>query len=420
MLRLRFRARSTQCGVVMASKRTTLNSPTTTLAVFAAAFLFAAGFCCTGSAFQAPAGHPGGPARGSDGAHAAVEALSLAYVPRDAAIVAAFRPSMILNGDAFVSLNKFLSKRLDLVKLIGISLERVRQLTVVFMLEEGPSFSNVKLPDGTPVMMNTGKRVIAPDAVAVILHLARLEDVAAIAKALAPESEESRYAGKAYVRAKSEADRPTCLLADDLTVVIADEAHLRRLIVAGRASASKAKWTQAWKQAAGSDFAALANVTAIRNLVALKMKELGADEAPKINPPSAAPLFDSETALLTVDFHDQIVARLQLAAERSNDLVRIHAAVKALIELGHVAMSDFRASASSNGSEQGAELLGLIETLDATLDSVEVVTQEHWVEAAASMSMDDANQVVASLLAVLVAEDDNANVTAPQPAPAEM
>ena len=75
-------------------------------------------------------------------------------------------------------------------------------------------------------------------------------------KALQPKPEKQEYSGQTYVRG-TEGTGPFCFLADERTVVVCDrEEHLRRLIVAGKNGASKAKWADAWKGAENADIAA--------------------------------------------------------------------------------------------------------------------------------------------------------------------
>jgi len=252
---------------------------------------------------------------------------------------------------------------------------------MVFMFPEGPPLGNFDLLD------------IAPGGT--ILHLAHADDVPALVSAIQPDAEEVTFAERTYIRGKAAGGRGACVFVDGRIVVVADEEHLRRLIVAGRDGSSQAKWTQSWQAAAPADAMALANVRAIRNLLALS-----GQEALTMAPPSASPLSETATALLSVDMREQINFRLNLFATKPSDTERLAVALRSLVTLNQAGLSLFRKSASGDAGTTGAALLGILEVLDAVLDSVEIHYHERNVNATATISNDDAAKIfVPQLLA---------------------
>jgi len=354
-----------------------------------------------------------------------VGSLSLAYVPRDALVVAAIRPPALLKCPAFAPIGTMLTKRLELEKQIGFSLERVEQVVVAFMLVERPSLNMFKLPDGSLVSMGENGVKTQPEPVVAALHLADSKDAGSFVASILSDGEEQTYAGRTYTRGNN-----VCMFAEGRTVIVGEEEYLRRAIVAGRDGASKAKWTRTWHAAAGADLAALANIAAIRNSVALKAKELGIDGGLKITPASAAPLFDAATALLALNVSDRIIAKLQVApaddAEPA-DIPRIRNALRVFMNLHQAALSPLRETFSSDGSDKGAALLASLDILDSALDSVTLETKDRIVEASLAVGLDDAAKAILAWASMIeedenegdgVVEEDGEGAPVPAPAPA--
>ena len=337
--------------------------------------------------------------------------LSLAYIPRDAIAVAAIRPPALLKCPALVPFTKRIDKTFELQKALGFRVERIEQISLVFMLVDGPAFKKFKLPAGTPGVMGMGGQATQPEPVVAIFHLSDPDDAVTLAAAIHRDGDEQNYAGRTYTRTKQEGSN-TCVLVDGRIVVVAEEPYLRRSIVAGPGGASQAKWARAWRLAPPTDVLMLANVAVIRSLMALKLKEMGGDAVPKltINPPSAAALLDARAALLAVKVDDAISARLQLIAEEDTadtDISRNRNALKAALDLHQASLSSLREEASGEAGEKSAALLASLDILDSALDSVTIEIKERIVEASLTISLDDAEKALLTWISSLDDDEDD-------------
>ena len=320
---------------------------------------------------------------GNSGSSAtSVEPFSLAYVPRDAVAIAAVRPAELLSRPALAPIKTVLSQLRELQQSLGVAPERIDQVIGVFVMD---------LPANRP---GPGEPVPA----GAIIHLADGTDAVAMIKALQPNPEEQEFGGRKYVRGKS-GTGSVCLLADARTIVIcAREEHMRRLIVAGKTGASKAKWVDSWKGGAHADAAVLVNMAAISE--ALNTESQPAVVA-KLG--AFAPLWQgTTTGLLTAQFGGNLKLELLLKTKSHEDSQRVKATLEAGITLGQNSLSQARSMISRQPGNDGAFLLGLIDTVDSLIDSIKI-TRSHDVEimevvASASLDVDEAPKVFAMLL----------------------
>src|SRR5262249_27526887 len=191
----------------------------------------------TGAGFSGTTSATGTSGSSSSTAAESTESLSLAWVPRDAIAVAALRPAELLNRPALATLKQALTQQKELRESLGVAPEKIEQLTVVFLVD-GPQ---------------PGRMHREPAPAGFIVRLADAGDAAGLMKALQPNPEQQEYSGQTYARGKDGRGQ-FCFVVDGQTVVSSDqEEHLRRLIVAGKNGASKAKWADAWKMAASAD-----------------------------------------------------------------------------------------------------------------------------------------------------------------------
>lgn len=303
-----------------------------------------------------------------------LEPFSLAYVPRDAKVLAGARMSALKDSQALKFLNEFLAKDQKVEKEIGIPLERVEQIVVVYF-EDGEG------------------------SAAVIFHLAGEDDAAMMLKAGGPDPEEDVYAGQAYLRRKANGGKPNCVFADSKIVVVAqDEQHLRRLINAGRKGASQAKWAQVWNAAIGNDAVALVNVRKLRAAQSLQ-GPFNLAQLFLVFPAELAPLLEVSTAVISVKAGDEIHATVRLTGTGSADLKKIYDATRGWIDLMQAYLSNERVEASGKKPAQAATELELIERIDGLLDTVEFRMNETFVEASIVVTQDDAKSIVENAIA---------------------
>lgn len=296
--------------------------------------------------------------------------LSLAYVPRDAYILAAIRPRVILKNEAFAPLNDFLLRQNDLKQRVGIPFEQIEQLTLIQFTHE----------DETP---------------ACIFHLNRSEDAAQIAKALQPNPEERVYAGRRYVCGQAESSNKTCVFSDNQIVVVTDkEESLRRLMMAGIEGASQAKWAREWQAESDADAFAFANVKAIRSLELLEGNVFRLAFAMFGIPPELNFIFEASTVSVSVKIADKLHVKLRRESRNQEDALKNRDSLRAVVELFQVGLSSQRIEASKDAADRGAELLALIDQADALLDTLTMIADDRSVTAATAITLEEVSRIV--------------------------
>lgn len=305
--------------------------------------------------------------------------LSLAWVPRDAIAVARIRPAELLNRPALAALKKAVLQQKDLQESLGVSLDKIEQATVIFLIDAG----------------QPGRGPSEPAPAGVIVRLAEAGDAAALLKALQPNPEKQEYAGQTYFRPR-EGSGQFCFPADERTVVVCgQEEHLRRLIVAGKNGASKALWAGAWRGADDSDIAALVNTAALGEM----LNQAGAGGPPGGPMPAIAPLWQATTtALLTADFRERLALSLTLTTQNAKDVQKVRDTLSAVVTLSKNGLSQARGQFSRLPGGEGAALLGAADVADSLLDSLKIEVKDVQVQASASAEAEDAASLVAMLL----------------------
>src|SRR5579872_904275 len=115
---------------------------------------------------------------------------------------------------------------------------------------------------------------------------------------------------------------------------------MRRLIVAGKTGASKAKWVDAWKSASQADAAVLVNVAALGEVLNVAGaspagQPLGQQSAMAAKLGAFAPLWQGATlGVLTAHFNTSLKLRLLMKAKSRDDAQKIKATLEAAVTLG--------------------------------------------------------------------------------------
>ena len=321
---------------------------------------------------------------GSFAAAQAVEPLSLAYVPRDALAVAAFRPAELLSRPALAPLKKILTEHGIAQELLNVAADRIEQVTLIVLPDQNGPGAN---------------------AAGFVLRLADAKDVETVIKKLQPNSEKQEYSGQTYVRGK-DGKGLLCYVADERSIVGSHlDEYLRRLIVAGKNGAEKAKWGEAWKGAANTTAAVVVHMPAIRDMLNWAVGAAG-EQPPNPGLPAAlaafapfAPLWQSTSnVLLSVDLQEQLALSLELTVPSAEDLKKVRNTLTATVTLGQNSLSQARSTVSQLPSGDGAALLGIVDMLDSLLDSLKIEQNEHRVRASATVNADDAAKAIALVL----------------------
>jgi hypothetical protein len=311
---------------------------------------------------------------------AAVTPLSLAYVPRDAYMVAAIRPRVILKNEAFAPLNDFLSRQNDLKRHVGIPMGQIEQITLIQFTSEDESPARV-------------------------FHLNRSEDAAEMTKLLQPDPEERVYAGRKYVCGNSESANQIYVFTDNQIVVVADkEEDLRRLMIAGIDGASKAKWAQEWQAEADADAFAFSNVKALRSLELLQGNIFRLAFSMVGMPQEFNIVIEASTVSVTIRIADKVHVKLRRDSRHQEDAQKNRDSLKAVVELFQVILSTQRTEASKDAADRGAELLVLIDQVDALLDTITFQGDDRSVTASTAITLEDVSRLVKAAIAASVTD----------------
>lgn len=289
--------------------------------------------------------------------------LSLAYVPRDAYVIAAIRPNVFLESDSFSHLKRYLTEGM---RQIGVVPDHIEQLTLMYFAKES--------------------------SLAYIVHLSDIEAATKLARSLVPDPVEHVYAGRKYWRKQNSGDG--CAFSDRNIVVVAmDEGYLRRLIIAGPDGAAKAKWAQLWHPEADSDGLAIANIKALRGLAALDGHRNLSDGLP----PEMGFALSSSTARMAVKVDGNVDVNLRLDGHSGQDGQRSETAMRSLIDLVQAMLSLHRIDVSKNGSDESAVMLSLFDLVDSLLDNVTIQIGEDTVELSAKVDKDSASKIMKAI-----------------------
>jgi hypothetical protein len=289
--------------------------------------------------------------------------LSLAYVPRDAYVIAAIRPTVFLKSDSLSHLKRYLAEGM---RQVGVVPEHIEQMTLMYFSKES--------------------------SIAYVVHMSDIEAATKLATSLVPDPVEHLYAGRKYLRKQDPGG--ACTFSDGNIVVVApDEEHLRRLIIAGPDGAAKAKWTQVWQAAADSDGLAIANIKALRGLAALDGHRNLSDGLP----PEMDFAISSSTARMAVKVDGNVHVNLRLDGHSGEDGMRIEAAIRSLIDRFQVTLALHRIDVSKHGSDEGAVWLSLLDLVDSLLDNVTIQTGEDTVELSAKVDQDSTAKIMKAI-----------------------
>jgi beta-lactamase regulating signal transducer with metallopeptidase domain len=305
----------------------------------------------------------------------AVDSHPLAWVPRDSIAVVRLRPAELLNRPTLANFKKSLLQQKDLFASLGIAPDRIEQVTIFAMVNPAAS--------GRPMMGFL-------DPSGVVVRLSDAADAPALLKALQPQPEQQEFAGMNYVRGR-DGRGPICFQADPRTVAISGrEEFMRRMIVAGKIGASRAKWAEVLRSADHADVAALVNTATLREM----LKQAGA-----LSNVAFSALWDeASTTLATLEYRKELTMSLSLAAENPQARARIRDTLAALVTFSQNLLSQDRNQFSRFAGDEAAFKLRAADMFDALLDSVKITTTESQVRADASLDADEAAAIAAVLV----------------------
>jgi beta-lactamase regulating signal transducer with metallopeptidase domain len=298
--------------------------------------------------------------------------LSLAYVPRDAAVVIAMRPSKLLSTDALKPVLQALTADPESVKQFGISPDQVEELSVVYLLggDQG----------GNPI------RAIEPG---LVIRCRADGQAKQFAEALNKGATPRKFDGKEVFVGDG---RGAHHLADGRTLVYApSEPALRRLLIAGPASKGPTALQQPWTKVSGNDVAVAVNVAALNPLMH------GGALEPALAP--FAPLWErTESAIFGLNLGADFQLHGLVLCGSEDDAKRVRDTINAAIVLARNGLSALRDSAARIPAEESAVKLRVADVADELLEKIVTEQAGDSVTLAAKGDVSQAGNLVTSLL----------------------
>lgn len=302
------------------------------------------------------------------------EPLSVAWVPRDAIAVAATRPSRLLGAPIMQTLKAGLQQAQEaFVKEFGVTFDKVSQVTVFMLTNE-----------------DAGPGKLAPSQPVFVVRFASEQDANTLLKTVFPNGHEQEFAGRKYLQSPQGVRR--AFRADEKTLVLAaDEGSIRRTIVSGSTSATKATWYKDWQSVELADFAVLANIEALRGPLGQQLP-IGFDNPLMV----IAPLVTAaNTGTLALQVDKQLSVRAVVSTTSAEKAQQVKETVSAVITLAKNAATQGRAEASRIAdAKESALALGALEIVEDLLTTVKVEQKETQVSATARVDSTDAERLI--------------------------
>ena len=349
----------------------------TRIAVLLAAGAFAVGLrgpAMRGAESQARGGASAPSARPGDGSSETGQrrALSLSYVPRDALILAAVRPSHLFSEESLVPIVTTLRQPKPLHEQFGVGLDRIKQFTAVFLTS-----ANSKLEFG-----------------GAIVHVHSTQDAARLREHLVPEASGESFAGHTVYKN----DRGLCVVPDATTVVFSkDEGKLRRMIIAGRNGAADAAWLPEWQEVTDGDLVVFANLEKLAPL--LKANFPKEWEPMRVAMSAFSPLWtETRYSTLAATVKRSVQLQLRLSCSNGDTARQVRDTASALATLSRNSLSSNRHHASQGSFQQAAMMLRLLDTADRLLDQMKITQRRDLVTVQTKADATTTSQLVASLV----------------------
>jgi len=334
-------------------------------------------------------------------------AFSLAYVPRDAFLVAAARPAELINAPGGKQMANLFAELLKLLKGAdladpGLELARTNSITCVFLVAEVRR-PEIVAPGAQATRPGTARPPRAPQPAAVIIRSQTEVDAKKVSAALVVNPTKAAHEGKLFYRNRT-GDQACCYFPDCRTVVFAfSEAFMRRLIMAGRQGASGAKWADAWGVMAEDDAALLINLTVLRGLMELEMAH-GPQQAKTLVAPFRPLWEEADAAAIGLSIRGKKLSLRGMAFCRDEGGARrFQDALVGAMSLARNAISKARQSAAASAEPEGQAARQAMDLAEAFLEHIKIRQTGKRVQLAATLPAADKEQAVSVLASAMQA-----------------
>jgi hypothetical protein len=253
-----------------------------------------------------------------------------------------------------------------------------------------------------------------PAVAGLIFRLIDARDTDALVEKMVPQSESVEYGGQTYLKGQG-SDGWSYFRAGECVVVASQkEEHLRRLIVAGTAGPSRAKWADAWRTAADADGALLVNSLAASDLFnAAVIEEISEDPVGRASIGTLAPLWQaSRTLVLAANCAEDLSLSLRIAPTSIGQTQTLRDALWAAVRLAQSNLTFVRKACSDEPWTGGAMALHLIDAVDELFDSVTIGGPDGVVTAWADIRVNAFLDIFARLWPAVVKERAKENSAA--------
>ncbi|HUG19619.1 MAG TPA: DUF1559 domain-containing protein [Planctomycetaceae bacterium] len=303
------------------------------------------------------------------------ETLSLAYIPRDAILVAAARPAELLSQPIFSKLKQAVDRQEGLRDLFGVSVNDVQQISSVFLPRE------------------SRQGIVTPGEGGMVIHLKADADQEAILKKWLRKPEQKEFAGQTYF---TNPFRPqTCFFPDSRTIVVSNsEDNLRRFIIAGKLGATKASWAEAWDQVSGTHAALMLDIERLRP--GLNAELQNGREARALAP--LAPLWQHGVHVVgSATAGKEIELQILVICDESKGTAIVADTVKAAVILARNTLSSLRNASLRLRDEAAILELRAADLADEVLDGLKFEARGNVVSVSANVGA-EAEDLIAWLL----------------------
>ena len=282
--------------------------------------------------------------------------VDLKFVPRDALLVAAIRPSRLLARDEFSEMTKLFKDDLS----------------------DDPSRLDFESVDALRVVLlptNEGGRM-EPDGIGFMLRFNKANDY--IRDAFTTDAGE--FAGHAIMKNHSEyaaqIDDRTLLTANDLPI-------LRRMLAAGDNEPNREQWVGEWRANAKKDGLAAVNISRLKPILE-SIKDRNDDgRDPFLNSLDVLGSIWSESkhAVVSLSLEEPMNGQIELTANNEKAAASSIETAKALVTLGRNMLSGVRDSASRNGGDLAVTALQFADLGESMLDTTKFSRDQEIVSA---------------------------------------
>ncbi len=317
---------------------------------------------------------------------AADQPFSLAYVPRDAVMVAAIRPATLLGRPAMSPLADLTAKDKTVKDQLGITPAQMETVTYIF------------LPD-----TNEPTHPI-PTLAAVLIRIADDTSSKRVLETFLTSPIQKGYGNQQYFQgqgARARMSRQFCFLPDDRSVVVSwNEGMLRRVIVAGQDGASKAAWAADWQSVVNDDAAIVANIAAMRPSINAMLRRGPPQLITQVG--AFSPIWDNSSMIIAgARLRDQFELHARAECGDPESASQLHDTASAMVVLARNVLSKGRQTASERDGPDGPTILRFFDVADATLDNLKIEQRKNAVTV--EVAVETAQLISATVPAVISA-----------------